>query len=120
MGPGSRLREFIPVLLAVVLVASIVAVLFEVVIDTSRGVPLDPVAVPVLGTLAGACITALAGFYAVDGRTPRDRDPDPPDGPHERPRMIQPTGDPESDDWNRDHGWLELRKVGRWRPCSVK
>lgn len=112
MGPGSRLREFIPVLLAVILVASFLALLFELVIASARAVPLDPVATPALAAIVGACIPALAAFWAIESK-PRN-DAEPPASP--RTTLVEPTGDEESDDWNREHGWLESR-WGRWMPC---
>jgi hypothetical protein len=108
----NRLRDLIPRLLAVMLVLSFMAMLLTIVIDTARGLPVDPVAVPVLGTLSGALITALAGFWVAQSEPRRE----PPDQPPQK-HQVEPTGDLESDEWNRDHGYLEFRWWGRWKPC---
>jgi hypothetical protein len=120
MRPSGRLRDFIPTLLAVILVASFLALLFEFIIDSARATPLDPVATPVLGTIVATCIPALAAFWALESKPSKSDGPgpDPPGGRPARTTWVEKTGDEESDQWNRDHGYLELRRWGRWKPCS--
>lgn len=61
--------------------------------------------------LTGAFITLSIG-PVVTGTIDRykqkrgDPPPPPPNG-EERPTGVIPTGDKESDDWNRNRGWLE-------------
>lgn len=119
-----RLLEIIPPLIIFVLVASVLGLMFMLVLASAREQPADTVATTVLGGLIGACITALGPLWlATSSRrdTPPDEPPDDDVGPpsSRSPVRIEPTGDIESDEWNRERGWLELREGGRWTPCST-
>lgn len=106
----------IPPLVAFVMVAAVLGLMFEFAIASARAKAVDPVAVGVLGSLASACIPALVGLYLADSRKlpPEDDEEDPPPPP--RPR-IERTGDRESDEFNEREGWLECWGAGRWIRC---
>lgn len=100
-------RELTPPLIAVVFVTAAVALVFELLVAGLRGKTADPVAVGVLGTIIGACVPALVALYLSESKTPPA--PPPPGG-------LERTGDPASDHWNEEHGWLQM-VVGKWMPC---
>lgn len=113
----SRFRELFPTILAVMLVLSFAAMMLEILIDSARGVPIDPVGVPALGALCGTLTAALAGFWLADSRALPPRPPDDEDRPPgQRPRLEE-TGDEDSDEFNRRHGYFETRGLGSWTPC---
>lgn len=115
-----RFREIIPPLIIFILLASVLGLIFELTLASARRQPVDPAATTVLGGLVGACITALGPLWVVGSkRQPPSEPPDEQPPPFAHPTRVEPTGDPESDDWNRERGWLELREGGRWKPCST-
>lgn len=104
--------ERIPAMVAFVLVAAVVALLFEIAVASARGRNVDPGVVTGLFALITTCLVTLGGFWI------RESSPRPPEPPSEPPPRRH------RDHWDEDEpperpGWLELRSVGRWRPsCS--
>lgn len=104
-----NLREIIPAVLVLAFIVLVAGLVLELTIAAVKGQPTDPIATTVLGSIAGACVTALVPLYLRESRPP----PGPP--PESRPLRIEETGDEESDRWNRERGWLEMRRwVPRW------
>lgn len=104
--------ELAPALVVLVLALSFGGLMFELAVATVRSKPVDPIAATVLGTIIGACIPALLGFYVRDSRPA----PPPPPTPPASPVKLEPTGDAESDAWNKEHGYFPLWWGGsRWK-----
>lgn len=97
-------RELIPPLIALVLLMAVVALFFELLMASFRGQPVDPGGTTVLGTVIGVCVPTLAGLYLKDSKPP----PSDPPPPTLYKRGFEETGDEESDEWNRDRGYLEF------------
>lgn len=110
------LKVLVPMLLAVMLVLTFLALILTVAVDTLRGTPVDPAVIGAFVGLCGTLIATLAGFWASQSEPRKD----PPEPPQQPPGLLEPTGDVESDEWNRRHGYLEFRRMLRWKPkpCS--
>lgn len=100
--------ERVPAIVAFVLVAAVVALLFEIAVASARNEPADPIVVGGLFTLIGSTITALVALWLKES-SPRKDPPEAP--PHDRRRH---------EDWDEPPdrpGYLELTGSGRWTQC---
>lgn len=109
------LKDLIPAAVVLVFLGSFAALVLELVVAAARDKAVDSVATTGLFALMSGCIPVLIGLYTRDSRKV-DPPPPPPPPPPPRPVQIERTGDPESDRWNEEHGWLQFRwRAGRWK-----
>lgn len=105
-----NLKEIIPAAIVLVFLGSFAALVMELLISGVTGKSVPPEITSALSAIVVACLPLLVTLYL------RDSSARPPSPPPDRPRGgLEPTGDEESDAWNRERGWLEMR-VGR---CSL-
>lgn len=115
MAPG-RLREIVPIFVLATVAVTGMGLLFEIVGAGVRGVPADPVATPVLGTLFGTSFSALIALWVKESNP--QRPPDPP--PAKASREKAPTlSEQDVEEWNDDGGYFNLwaGEAARWKLC---